>query len=607
MSSLTGKTPPPPIAMNKNKTILLFLLAGLSAGCICGIVPAVRTVIAQEYLKTGMYVLIAEQVVQGLLPWMAAGAIVFIVCGLLVLACARVSRGVRSAVAIGYVGLLCAGVVSLGSYLPVVVTVRAMCFLIVFCGVLFVFRAESWLLRGRTIVVGIALLCLLVLLTATVWPTVTGMRNRQAGPSFVLIVIDCLRPDHLGCYGYTRDTSPTIDALAQVGWRYERAYAAAPWTKPSVASLFSALLPAEHGLVNPDQSAPDQVLLLAEVLRNAGYKNFFINGGNVFLKKEFNLHQGFHSYDYLPHSTRNASDLTKRFLARVATIGRDKFFAYIHYMDAHAPYTVNRHNTRYAAKILESYAPGKPATQLNDLREPDTASPELHQYFRDLYDGQICFVDESIRVLLQGLKFLGRLDNTVFIITSDHGEEFWDHGSAEHGHSLYNELLHVPLIIAGSSIGHQRIAEPVSLIDVMPTLLDLAAIPRDRLGLQAVSLVPGSNAFASNRVLFASGMMYGPEAFCLMSNENKLIYRSRGEQGKWRLRGPKLPAGNQLFDLIRDPGERHDRAATEGVPPVLEGQLKNYMRLAPRVIPPQPVHVSGEDMRRQLESLGYVQ
>ena len=102
-------------------------------------------------------------------------------------------------------------------------------------------------------------------------------------------------------------------------------------------------------------------------------------------------------------------------------------------------------------------------------------------------------------------------------------------------------------------------------------------------------------------------MMYGPEAFCLMSNEHKLIYRSRDEQGKWRLSGPQMPAGNQLFDLIRDPGEQHNRATTEEVPPVLEGQLEDYMRSAPRFIPSQPVHVSGEDMRRQLESLGYVQ
>jgi arylsulfatase A-like enzyme len=275
-------------------------------------------------------------------------------------------------------------------------------------------------------------------------------------------------------------------------------------------------------------------------------------------------------------------------------------------MDAHAPYTVNRHNTRYAGELLESYAPGKPATQLSDLREQDAASPELRQYFRDLYDGQIRFIDESINALLQGLTLLGRLDNTVFIITSDHGEEFWEHGSTEHGHSLYNELLHVPLIIAGSSIAPRRIAEPVSLIDVMPTLLDLAAIPRKCVDPQAVSLVPGGSP-SPGRALYASGTLYGPEAYCLMGKEAKLIYRSRDEQGKWRLSGPKGSAGYQLFDLKRDPGEQHDCLATGTVPPGLDEQLAAYMRTIPRAASPRSVHVGGEEMRRQLESLGYIQ
>jgi choline-sulfatase len=607
MSSTTRKAPLSPVVMKKNQTILFFLLAGLAAGFMCGIVPAVRIISAQDYWKTGMYVLIAEHTVWQLLPWMVVGGSIFVFCGFLVLACARVSSGVRSVVAIGYVGLLCAGAVFLVSYLPVVLTVRAMCFLSLFCGLLFVLRAERWSRSSRTIVVGIALSCVFVLLTASAWFSTQSIAGRQTAPSFVLIVIDCLRPDHLGCYGYTRDTSPTIDALAKVGWHYERAYAAAPWTKPSVASLLSSLLPAEHGLVNPSHSAPDQLLLLAEVMRNAGYKNFFINGGNVFLKKDFNLDQGFHSYDYLSHRTRSADDLTKTFLARVAGIGRDKFFAYLHYMDAHAPYTLNSHNTRYAAKIMEPYVPGNPATQLNDLRGQDSVSPELRQYFRDLYDGQIRFVDDAIRDVLQGLKLLGRLDNTVFIITADHGEEFWDHGSTEHGHSMYNELLQVPLIIAGSAIGRQRIDEPVSLIDVMPTLLDLAEIPRDRLNLQGGSLLPGSGALVPNRVLYASGTRYGPEAYCLMQRGQKLVYRSRDEQGKWRLNGPKLPAGYQLFDLNRDPEEQNNRAAIVGVPPDLEGQLLDYMRTVPRAVSPQSVHVGGEEMRRQLESLGYVQ
>ncbi len=495
--------------MKKGQNTILFFLFGITAGALCGIIPTACSVSAQRYWATGMYVLIAEHAVRNLLIWMSAGGIVFAVCGLIVAVGARKSVAVRTAGAVGAVALLCVAAVLLGSRLKPVSAACASGFLVLPCVALFVPHVWPWLRGRRTAIVAAALCCLFVLLTASGWLAIRRMNDRQEGPSFVLIVIDCLRPDHLGCYGYTRDTSPTIDALARVGWNYERAYAPSSWTKPSVASLFSSLLPAGHGLVNPDQSAPDQLLLFAEVLRNAGYKNFFINGGNVFLKKDFNLHQGFHSYDYLPQSTRSAADLTKTVLARIAGIGGDKFFAYLHYMDAHAPYTLNSHNTRYAAKIIEPYVPGNPATQLNDLRKADKVSPELRQYFRDLYDGQIRFVDDAIRDLLQGLKLLGRLDNTVFIITADHGEEFWDHGSTEHGHSMYNELLQVPLIIAGSDIGHERIDEPVSLIDVMPTLLDLAEIPRDRLNLQGGSLLPGSGAL----IIGTKGTLFSPDDY----------------------------------------------------------------------------------------------
>jgi len=593
--------------MKKGQSTIIFFLLGITAGTFCGIIPTVCSILAHRYWETGMYVLIAEHAVPYLLAWMAAGSIVFAVCGFIVAAGVRKSVAVRTAGAVGAVALLGAAAVLLGPRLKPVSAACASGFLVLPCVVLFVPHVWPWLRGRQTAVVAAALCCLFVLLTASGWLAIRRMNDRQGGPSFVLIVIDCLRPDHLGCYGYTRDTSPTIDSLARVGRNYKRAYAASSWTKPSVASLFSSLLPAGHGLVNPDQSAPDQLLLLAEVLRNDGYKNFFINGGNVFLKKDFNLHQGFHSYDYLPQSTRSAVDLTKTVLARITDIGGDKFFAYLHYMDAHAPYTLNVHNTRYAAKIIEPYVPGNPATQLNALRGLDSVSPELRQYFRDLYDGQIRFVDDAIRDLLQGLKFLGRLDNTVFIITSDHGEEFWDHGSTEHGHSMYNELLQVPLIIAGSAIGRQRIDEAVSLIDVMPTLLDLAEIPRDRLNLQGASLMPSSGALTSNRVLYASGTLYGPEAYCMMQSAQKLIYRSGDELGKWSLVGPQSPAGYQLFDLDRDPEELNNRAAIGGVPPDLEGQLLDYMSIIPRASSPQSVHVGGEEMRRQLESLGYVQ
>jgi arylsulfatase A-like enzyme len=439
------------------------------------------------------------------------------------------------------------------------------------------------------------------------WLAARKLQERHEGPSFVLLVVDCMRPDHLGCFGYTRDTSPTIDALARSGWCFERAYAPSPWTKPSVASLFTSQLPGSHGLTDPGQRAPDQLLLLAEVLRNSGYKNFLINGGNVFLKKEFNLHQGFHSYDYLPHTTRSAPDLVQTFLRRVAGVGGGRFFAYLHYMDAHAPYTSNAHNTRYATKIFKDYPPGNPATQLNALRGLDSVGPELQQYFLDLYDGQIHFVDASVRALLQGLELLGRLDNTLFIITADHGEEFWEHGSTEHGHSLYDELLHVPLIIAGSPVSARRIPEPVSLIDVMPTVLELAGIPHAGENTQAVSLVPGSGNLSPDRAIYASGTLYGPESYCLILNNRKLIYRTSEQKNKWDLSGPRAPAGYQLFDLKRDPAEKNSLASEDEAPPELENLLGDYLRTSPRFVSPHTVNVGGDGMRAQLESLGYVQ
>jgi arylsulfatase A-like enzyme len=593
--------------MKKRQSTVLFFLLGITAGFLCGLIPAACSIVSNRYWEAGMYVLIAEQVVRHVLTWMSAGGFVFAVCGFVVAASTRKSAAVRTAGALGAVALLLTAAVLLGPRLQLVSAACVSGFLVLPCAVLFVPRVWQWLRGRRTAVVGSALACLLVLLAASGWLAIRGMNHRKEGPSFVLLVIDCLRSDHLGCYGYTRDTSPTLDAMARSGWQYERAYAPSPWTKPSVASLFSSLLPADHGLVHPDQSAPDQLLLLAEVLRNSGYKNFFINGGNVFLRKEFNLHQGFHSYDYLPHTTRSAPDLAQMLLNRVAGIGEGKFFAYLHFMDAHAPYTRNRHNTRYAKKSIEPYAPGNPETQLNDLREPGSVSPELQQYFRDLYDGQIRFVDESVRALLQGLKRLGRLDNTVFIITADHGEEFWEHGSAEHGHSLYNELLHVPLIIAGPPISARRISEPVSLIDVMPTMLDLAGIPHATSNPPAVSLLPGSGAPLPDRAIYASGMLYGPEAYCLILNNRKLIYRTSDQAGKWTLLGPQAPAGYQFFDLERDPTEHNNLAAAGKAPADLDRLLEDYIRTVPLAVPTQSVHVSGDAMRRQLESLGYVQ
>jgi len=233
--------------------------------------------------------------------------------------------------------------------------------------------------------------------------------------------------------------------------------------------------------------------------------------------------------------------------------------------------------------------------------------PEKAKWAREHYAATVREADDLLRNLFKTMEKLELLENTIIIITSDHGEEFWEHGSAEHGHSLYNELLHVPLIIAGPPISARRISEPVSLIDVMPTLLDLAGIPRGNIYPQAVSLVPGSGTPMPDRALYASGMLYGPEAYCLMLNKRKLVYRTSDQAGKWTLRGPRPPAGYQFFDLGRDPAEHNNLSAAGKVPADLDRLLEKYIRTVPLAVPAQSVHVSGDAMRRQLESLGYVQ
>lgn len=594
--------------MRTYQTVLPFLLAGLVAGWVCGMLPALDTIRVHEYWQTGMYGLAAEQVMRHLPLWMGIGGIVFALCGLITALCARVSIGLRAAACAIYIGLLCACLYYARPYLSPAAARCAVVFVILPCALLCLPRVRRGLLDRKNLIGVCVLPCLLILLCASAWFAVNALRTMSAGPSFVVIVIDCLRPDHLGCHGYGRDTSPTIDALARVGRHYEQAYVTAPWTKPSVASLFTSLLPARHGLINSDHTASDRMVLLAEVLRNAGYTNLFINGGNVFLKKEFNLHQGFHRYDYLPHGAHSASDTVRVFLERVARLGGKKYFAYLHFMDAHAPYTVNRHNTRYAPKIIESLAPGEPATLLTLQREPDApCNRDLRQYFVDLYDGQIRYIDEAIGGLLHGLTLLNRQENTVFIITADHGEEFWDHGSADHGHSLYNELLHVPLIIAGSPVRPARVTAPVQLIDIMPTVLDLAGVSRERLGLQGVSLIPGTSAAVPDRTLYASATLYGPETWCIIQNSSKLIYRSRNEQDKWSLTGPQAPEGYQFFDLGRDPAEQDDRIGADGLPLEMESRLADYIRTEPLPSSGKSILVGGDDLRQQLESLGYIQ
>lgn len=276
-------------------------------------------------------------------------------------------------------------------------------------------------------------------------------------PDIVLVVVDTLRADHLSLYGHGNPTSPKIDALAKSGGHFTRAYSHSGWTLPSFASLFTGLYPHEHGVVR-DAAAnarfgrlDDAVETLAEKLQARGYRTgAFVN--NTFLAPEFNLQQGFDRWDWVAASHdrhRSAHDTVTAALAWKAEQSGPSF-TLVHFMEPHLGYRPTAPARGRFAKIggepfelpFDPPTATRRAWANGDAPMPDGRD---RRYIRDLYDEEILLVDYAVGELVAGLD----LEKTAVLLTADHGEELWDRGGYEHGHSLHDELTRVPLVVAG--------------------------------------------------------------------------------------------------------------------------------------------------------------
>jgi arylsulfatase A-like enzyme len=426
-------------------------------------------------------------------------------------------------------------------------------------------------------------------------------REEPAGPNVILIVVDCLRADHLSGYGYSRKTSPTMDDAAVTGILYKNAYGCAAWTKPAVASLFTSLYPNKHNTIGSDNALPERLLTLAEILKNSGYHTGFFNGGNSNVGGKLNFYQGFDSF-FEPAPWGMV--LTDQFLTYISGLGEKKFFAYLHYMDLHLPYNKNEYNNVFS-KQIENYLLMPRYIKLEPVREATAAAafPEKdRRYLTALYDGQIRYVDSAIKKIISTLKEKNCLENTVVIITADHGEELWDHKNFEHGHTLYNELLHVPLIITGGKFKPSVIEPPVSIIDIFPTILDLAHVPYKKFKIDGKSLLK-----CRSRPLFAMGTFFKEEKYCLIKNNLKLIFNSGKTAGKMPLTGYSCEEKFELFNLQHDPGEQHNLSSE--MQHVIRGMMKELVRFinAPSAAQSKKVSVKDDrELSETLKSLGYL-
>jgi len=298
----------------------------------------------------------------------------------------------------------------------------------------------------------------------------------------VLVGIDTLRADHLGCYGYTRPTSPRIDALASESVVFTTAVASAPWTLPSFASILTGLLPSHHRAGEgtlPYVSALDASHdTLGVVLQRAGYQTAsFVS--NVWVGKDVGLDRGFdvHAFDPAPSAT------VERAITWLSARTADPFFLFVHVFDPYAPYTPPPQHARLftAPEYDGPFRTAFPTVWENGVPvmtvDRKWSAADRAQIV-SLYDGEIHYADSLVGRLLDKLRALGMIERTIVIIVSDHGEEFFDHGRLGHSHTLYDELLLVPLVIRFPSASHHgRITRQVRSMDIFPTVLDAVGLP----------------------------------------------------------------------------------------------------------------------------------
>jgi arylsulfatase A-like enzyme len=387
-------------------------------------------------------------------------------------------------------------------------------------------------------------------------------------PNVLIYMIDTLRADHTSLYGYARDTTPFLKKLGAQGLVFEDCQAQATWTKPSTASLMTSLYSFTHGISLDSDTIPKGATTLAEQLRAAGYVTASVVS-NPFAGRLTGLQRGFDYMSEWAVVQRRRTDAEDRATDSAALNKvvfpwleqhRDEpFFLYAHATDPHAPYRppagfeekfANPAETpefnRNYIKLRDKAQYGGGTVISRALCAKSGVNPDrfIHRAI-DRYDGEVLHNDWSLQQLVDKLKQIGVLDNTLIVVVSDHGEEFWEHGWTAHGHSLYQELTHGVFIMWNPKLipTPRRVAEPVQLIDVMPTVLDLV-------GLKIPDVVQGQSlaAFAKGQPFQRRGPVmtsryahphtkpngFVPEnrtdTVALLDTNWKLIYRDKAKE-----------------------------------------------------------------------------
>ncbi len=454
------------------------------------------------------------------------------------------------------------------------------------------------------------------------WFNPVVYRSRREARHVILISLDTLRSDHLSCYGYGRDTSPNIDLLAGDGVLFAETRSPSPWTLPSHISMMTALESINHGVFTTDARLNPLTPTLAELLKAKGFYNAAFTGGG-FVSGFFGFHKGFDSFRVLGGVTDSDAaaklgEKASRWIEKNAD--RDSFL-FLHTYQIHNPYhSEEPWNHRYLREGAPMSALDMTRLQFNHRKRFEPQSEPSRGDIISLYDGEIRYTDETlIGRLVAKLKALGLYDRTMIILTSDHGEEFFEHGSWLHTHSVYDEVIRVPLIIKffGSRNAGRIVRSPAFVVDVMPTIADelgfrlpgrdldgksllrladrgdAAGSAGDRVGISdlvshVMTLhIPRKIAFVRPPYKFINNEPYSPEDIAFFESP------------------PPPLAEIEVFDLSRDPGETRNLAADR---PELVREFRNLLRerYRPRKKSGAGKFEMRDDLLKQLKTLGYL-
>jgi len=387
----------------------------------------------------------------------------------------------------------------------------------------------------------------------------------KAIPRIVLITIDTLRRDAVGAYDGNVET-PEIDALAKESTLFVNAYSASPWTVPSFVSMFTGVGADIHGTNKHVAPVPECYPTLAEILTSSGYNTVAIGRHPNLLR----MGRGFSTYDFHPrilpwhresvgskllwkvlYEAMATSALTDRACAWLEQNKDKEFFLWVHYIEPHIPYEPPR-----------SYVEGSPGVDIYGTKFADDVpvrcgtaaqTPEEREWMHGLYNGCVRFTDAEVGRMLDCLKSLGLYDGTLLVLTTDHGEEFWDHDGWEHGHTLYNELVKVPFLVRLPGQREQKsIITPVTNASIMPTLLDLCGIPAP----ESVSFTVPSLARACSGDEPQAEPIFISKTYILEPREAVVFDHYKFIR--------RIFTGRvELYDLDKDPQEQHNIASLE--------------------------------------------